>query len=120
MANSPDPHAAESNARDGVAIRQQSERLRHKGFHQAQVTDPNDGHPAWMWSRLWNGVRDAVIASGVGAIAYRIPEQHFDPREPFTVDPDRYTWFRQGDFIEVSTALLALESAPGHFRSASG
>ena len=99
---------------DGLAIRRRSELLRRTGFRQTQVIDPSTSRQAWMWSKVWLCVRDAVIATADGALGYRVWEYDFDPDKPFTVEDDITLWKQIGEFLPVSDALLALSPPPNH------
>lgn len=104
---------------DGVEIRRRSELLRHLGFQQSQVVDPDTGRPAWMWVRLWRGVREAVVANGDGALAYQVWDVDFDPDKPFLIEKDITIWSTNGSFLDVSAQLLT-QGAPtehSHFPS---
>ena len=103
------------NAVDGVLVRERGNLLRRTGFRQTSVVDPSTGRPAWMWSKVWLGVRDAVIGAADGALAYRVWEYDFNQRTPFTIEDDITLWKMIGDFLPVSGALLFLEPPPGHF-----
>lgn len=99
---------------DAREIRRRAQRLRQLGFHESTVVDPSTGRPALMWARVWRGVRDAVIASADGAVAYRIWDDDFDPHNPFLTEPDLLVWSGVGTFLEVSAKLLAQEAMPDH------
>ncbi|HET9141486.1 hypothetical protein [Actinophytocola sp.] len=101
---------------DGLAVRRRSERLRRTGFRQTQVIDPSTGRPAWMWARVWRGVRDAVIATADGALAYRVWDADFDQHNPFTVEDDITLWRAVGEFLPCSAELLALDPPSTHRR----
>lgn len=117
--HSPGQRAARSAEDDGVAIRRRSEHLRRCGFQQSEVVDPDTGRPAWMWARVWQGVRDAVIANSDGALAYRVWDADFDPNKPFLIEKDITLWRAIGSFLEVSGEMLNQEPplADSHFPS---
>lgn len=94
---------------DGLLVHQQADLLRRKGFTQTQVIDPSTGRSAWMWVRVWRGVRDTVIATADGALAYRVWDADFDPRTPFTVEDDLTLWKGIGEFLTLSAELLELD-----------
>ncbi|MET8763078.1 hypothetical protein [Lentzea sp. NPDC004782] len=96
-------------------VRQRAAELRQRGFQQTQVVDPDTHQVAWMWARVWKGVRDAVIATHDGALGYRVWDADFDPHKPFVVEDDIALWRRVGNFISVSSELLAIEDLP-HMR----
>lgn len=102
---------------DGLQVSRRAELLRRHGFRQTHVVDPSTGHAAWMWAKVWRGVRDAVIATADGALAYRAWDADFDPRTPFVVESDIRLWSAVGNFLAVSTRLLDLDPPPGrsHF-----
>ena len=100
---------------DGLLVRKRGNLLRRTGFRQTSVVDPSTGRNAWMWSKVWLGVRDAVIAAADGALAYRVWEYDFNQRTPFTIEDDITLWKMIGDFLSVSGALLTLAPPPGHF-----
>lgn len=102
---------------DGLEIRQRSDLLRCCGFQQSKVVDPDTGRPAWMWARVWRGLRDAVIANSDGALAYRVWNADFDPSTPFVIENDITLWRAVGSFLEVSGQLLtqAPPRAHSHF-----
>lgn len=99
---------------DGVLIRKRGNLLRRSGFRQADIVDPSTGRDARMWSKVWLGVRDAVIATAEGAFAYRVWEYDFTKRTPFTIEDGMTLWCQRGDFLHVSSALLTLDPPPGH------
>jgi hypothetical protein len=78
------------------------------------VIDPSTGRVAWMWARVWRGIRDALIATADGALAYRVWEIDFDPANPFIVEDDITLWRAIGEFIPLSAELLALDPPPIH------
>lgn len=89
--------------------------LRHTGFQQTQVIDPTNNEPAWMWVRVWRGIREAVIASSDrSALAYRVRDAGFDPRKPFNVDDENTLWRAVGPFLVISEQLLTLDPPEGH------
>lgn len=116
---SPGLHAARDAEDDGAVVRRRSELLRRCGFQQSQVPDPDTGRPAWMWARVWQGIRDAVIANSDGALAYRVWDADFDPSKPFLIEKDITIWSAIGSFLEVSGQLLTQEPplARSHFPS---
>jgi hypothetical protein len=89
--------------------------LHHKGFQQSIVRDELAGADAVMFNRVWRGIRKTVLAySESEALAYRVHDADVDPADPFTVDPDHKIWYRGGEFLDVSTQLLALPPPLGH------
>jgi hypothetical protein len=102
------PNGRPGTVEDGLQVRRRSELLRRLGFQQSQVVDPGTGRPAWMWVRVWRRLRDAVIANGDGALAYRVWDVDFDPHTPFVLEQDITLWCTNGSFLDVSAQLLAL------------
>jgi hypothetical protein len=90
-------------------VRQRADELRRRGFQQTRVVDPDTHQAAWMWSRVWKGVRDAVIATHDGALGYRVWNADFEPHKPFVVEDDITLWRRIGNFVSVSDELLKLD-----------
>ncbi|CAL9677570.1 hypothetical protein SUDANB95_07895 (plasmid) [Actinosynnema sp. ALI-1.44] len=129
-----DPLGAIDTAHGRAEVARAKERLRRAGFTLTEVK-PIDrsmrrDRPVAMFHLVWKGVVWVLLASWDGSLAYRLPIEHFDPKDPFmVVDPDglpdeateeernrlrRVRWTSIGMFLDVVEALLTLPALPEH------